>query len=120
MNSADAEYPAGVTILNLDNRKNGAGTHWTVVWRSNDWTGYFDPIGAQMGGYPPPSVARLPGPIYSNWRAYMPPESRLCGYYALKWGKALQSHRPTTIEQYNGLLRATFGDHGDSTDLQSE
>lgn len=120
MNRPDANFEPGVTILNIDDRPAGAGTHWTVVWRGDGWTGYFDPIGAQMGGYPPPVVAKLPGPIYTNWRAYMPPESRLCGYYAMKLGMALKATPPASVQQFNAILHETFGDYGDATDLQSE
>ena len=88
----------GGYIINLQNKGEGNGTHWTALFVQNKQVIYFDSF-----GFAPPELVKMfarqidPSVVY-NKKQIQNVESGVCGYYVLYF-LYFMSHTKGTIHQ---------------------
>lgn len=101
------DLPLGSSLLNLDAKQEGHGTHWVAVYRTPSFVYYFDPLGAPNGGFPPICL-RSSVPVVYNAVQYQTPSSTMCGYYSLYIATLLNRMSPKTGNEADALIRTTL------------
>jgi hypothetical protein len=121
INDIDTRLDSGSTVINIDNKSNGNGTHWTCVYVDprGKFTYYFDPIGSDLGGYPPRGIHRSAvGSLFANTTTYQPPDSYLCGYYSAAISYLLDHKKPISADDAQHVIESFLGKRSDEGDVE--
>jgi hypothetical protein len=84
-------------IINLDDEGN-PGTHWTAARYTCGTLYYADPFGTFLNGWPPAELMPIADQRIVNNIVFQRPQSKLCGYYAICFARAM-NHITSPISQ---------------------